>query len=427
VQWKTETQLQAEYADVLGAEADTALLRVAQDLDAGLHATEPPAVLWSVPWRLPEAAGTREGPPGGWMPQADQDRPLLPPPALAAGKPLGSDPSVSGGNRKWRMHTKLYAAFTLVAACAVLLATGVSMAGPNTGSIAYLGPPASVVSTASERPLDGFHRVNTFVRRGRKPELIFLAAQVPGAKTISIERWPLVKALSQFGRLTGINAVDKHCVPVASGPTAGLEICTIPTYDLSHARYSSPYLAFDSKDLVRTVGSRDRAFQPLSPIENVLFDRYVRYRSKPKCLKLDKSGNPILVNGQFLSYTCTSFGDYIDAAIFNQTDRVLPLIAVGDYLQTVSQIMITGDFVESIPLTPTPGSKGATEGERVSSFDADRNAMLTGRAPFLLSGLVRNVNSEANVITALICHATKNQPKSVCSRPTIKLILKSVK
>jgi len=426
VQWKTETQLRTEYADVLGAEADSALLRVAQDLDAGLHAIEPPAILWSASWRLPEAAGSREGQPRARIPKGDQDRPPLPPPALAASKPLGSDPRVRGGVRKWRMHTKLYAAFTIVAACAILLATGVTIAGPNTSSISYLGPPAPVVSTASERPLDGFHRVSTFVRRAGKPEMIFLAAQVPDARRINIERWPLVKALSQFGRLTGINAVDKHCVPVASGPP-GLEFCTIPTYDLSHAQYSSPYLAFDSKDLVRTVGSRDRAFQPMLPIEKMLFDRYVRSRTKPKCLKLDKSGNPILVSGQFLSYTCTSFANYIDAAIGNQTSRALPLLAVGNYLQTVSQIMITGDFVETIYLTQTPGGKVPPTDERMSSFDADRNAMLTGHAPFLLSGLVRNVNSEANVITALICHATKNQPKSVCTRPTIKLILKSVR
>ncbi len=402
---RSDAELEAGYPDLLDGSDDPGLLHVAQVLDAGYNLHRAPAGIRTL-------APVR---PARHVWDA-LDKLGLPEPA----EPVRP--------KRWRLHTKLYAAFTLVAACAILLATGITIAGPNTSSIAYLGPPVPVLSTASERPLDGFHRVSTFVRRAGKPELIFLAAQVPGAKTINIERWPLVKALSQFGRLTGINAVDKHCVPVASGPTAGLEICTIPTYDLSHARYSSPYLAFDSKDLVRTVGSRDRAFQPLSPIENVLFDRYVRYRSKPKCLKLDKSGNPILVNGQFLSYTCTSFANYIDAAIFNQTSRVLPLIAVGDYLQTVSQIMISGDFVETIPLTPTPDSKvpSPTE-ERVSSFDADRNAMLTGQAPFLLSGLVRNVNSEANVITALICHATKGQPKSVCTRPTIKQILKSVK
>jgi len=402
---RSESELKAGYPDLLDGADDPALLRVAQVLDAGYNLHRAPAGIR----RLPPVRPARH--------------------IWDALDRLGlAEPAEPVGPKRWRIHTKLYAAFTLVAACAVLLATGVSIAGPNTGSIAYLGPPASVVSTASERPLDGFHRVSTFVRRGGKPELIFLAAQVSGAKTINIERWPLVKALSQFGRLTGIQAVDKHCIPTPSGPAAGQPICTIPTYDLTHARYSSPYLAFDSKDLVRTVGSRDRAFQPLSPTEKMLFDRYVRYRSKPKCLKLDKSGNPILVNGQFLSYTCTSFANYIDAAIFNQTSRVLPLIAVGDYLQTVSQIMITGDFVETIPLTPTPGVKfPPLEEDRVSSFDADRNAMLTGQAPFPLSSLVRNVNSEANVITALICHATKGQPKSVCTRPTIKQILKSVR
>jgi len=401
---RSKSELEAGYPDLLDGADDPALLHVAQVLDAGYNLHRAPAAIR----RLPSARPARHI----WDALDTLGRP---------------DPVEPVWPKRWRMHTKLYAAFTLVAACAILLATGTTNAGPNTSSIAYLGPPAPVLSTASERPLDGFHRVSTFVRLAGKPELIFLAAQVP-ARIIGIERWPLVKALSQFGRLTGIKAVDKQCVPIPKGPNAGQESCTIPTYDLTHARYSSPYLAFDSKDLVRTVGSKDRAFQSMSPIEKTLYGRYVRSRSRPACLKLDKSGNPILVNGRWVTYTCTSYADYIDAAINSQTSRALPLIAVGDYLQTVSQIMIYGDFVETIELTPTPGERiPPAPIEHTSSFDADRNAMLTSQAPFLGSGLVRNVNSEANVITALICHATKNQPKSVCNRPTIKQILKSVK
>jgi len=403
---RSKSELEAGYPDLLDGADDSALLHVAQVLDAGYNLHRAPATIRSLPPVRParhiwDALDT-------------------------LGRPEPAEPV---GPKRWRIHTKLYAAFTLVAACAILLATGVTIAGPNTGSIAYLGPPAPVVSTASERPLGGFHRVSTFVRLAGKPELIFLGAQV-GRGTINIERWPLVKALSQFGRLTGINAVDNHCRPVASGAPAGQESCTIPTYDLSHARYSSPYLAFDSKDLVRTVGFRDRAFQPMSPVEKALFDRYVRPRTKPVCLKVDKSGHIIrTASGQLITYTCTGFANYVDVALSSsQTTRTLPLIAVGDYLQTISDIMITGDFVQTIPLTPTPGVKfPPLENDRTASFDADRNAMLTGQAPFLGSGLVRNVNSEANVITALICHATKNQPKSVCNRPTIKQILKSVK
>ncbi len=400
---RSESELEAGYPDLLDGADDPALLRVAQVLDAGYNLHRAPNGIRSMspvrPARHIWDALDRLG-------LAEPAEPVRP--------------------KRWRIHTKLYTAFTLVAACAVLLATGITIAGPNTGSIAYLGPPAPVVSTDLAHALDGFHRVSTFARRAGKPELIFLAAQVSDGK-IDMERWPLVKALSQFGRLTGINAVDKHCVPVAGGAAAGLEYCTIPTYDLTHARYSSPYLAFDSKDLVRTVGSKNRTFQPMSPIEKALFDRYVRSRTKPLCPKLDKSGKIILVGGQLVTYTCASFADYVNHAINNQTSRALPLIAVGDYLQTVSQIMITGDFYETIYLTPTPADKFPPEGDRTASFDADRKAMLTGQAPFLLSSLVQNVNSEANIITALICHATKSQPKSVCTRPTIKQILKSVK
>jgi len=403
---RSKSELEAGYPDLLDGADDPALLHVAQVLDAGYNLHRAPAAIR----RLPSARPARHI----WDALDTLGRP---------------DPVEPVWPKRWRIHTKLYAAFTLVAACAILLATGTTNAGPNTSSIAYLGPPAPVLSTASERPLDGFHRVSTFVRLAGKPELIFLAAQVP-ARIIGIERWPLVKALSQFGRLTGIKAVDKQCVPIPKGPNAGQESCTIPTYDLTHARYSSPYLAFDSKDLVRTVGIRDRAFQPMSPIEKVLFDRYVRSRTKPVCLKVDKSGHIIrTASGQFITYTCTSLANYVDAALSSsQTTRTLPLIAVGDYLQTISDIMITGDFVETIPLTPTPGVKfPPLEDDRTASFDADRKAMLTGQAPFPLSDLVRNFNSEANIITALICHATKNQPKSVCNRPTIKQILKSVK
>ncbi len=61
------------------------------------------------------------------------------------------------------------------------------------------------------------------------------------------------------------------------------------------------------------------------------------------------------------------------------------------------------------------------------SFDTDRRALVTGKEPFTSSHLVPDVNGEANIITALICHATRNRPVSVCHRTTIKQILKYVK
>jgi hypothetical protein len=40
---------------------------------------------------------------------------------------------------------------------------------------------------------------------------------------------------------------------------------------------------------------------------------------------------------------------------------------------------------------------------------------------------VEDVNAEANIITAFVCHADGHKPVSVCSRPVVKRILKYVK
>jgi hypothetical protein len=51
---------------------------------------------------------------------------------------------------------------------------------------------------------------------------------------------------------------------------------------------------------------------------------------------------------------------------------------------------------------------------------------LTGKDPAGTHG-VEDVNAEASIITALICHADGERPSSVCKRPTIEAILKDVK
>jgi hypothetical protein len=61
------------------------------------------------------------------------------------------------------------------------------------------------------------------------------------------------------------------------------------------------------------------------------------------------------------------------------------------------------------------------------SFDAIQKALQTEKDPPYVSRLGENVNGEANVITALICHADGKRPGSVCTRPVVKSILKSVR
>jgi hypothetical protein len=59
-------------------------------------------------------------------------------------------------------------------------------------------------------------------------------------------------------------------------------------------------------------------------------------------------------------------------------------------------------------------------------FDTVRQALATGKDP-QGSLLVEHVNAEANVLTALICHADGKRPGSVCNRSVIKRVLKYVK
>jgi hypothetical protein len=51
---------------------------------------------------------------------------------------------------------------------------------------------------------------------------------------------------------------------------------------------------------------------------------------------------------------------------------------------------------------------------------------LTGKDP-AGTNVVEDVNAEANIITALICHADGERSSNVCKRPTVEAILKHVK
>jgi hypothetical protein len=306
----------------------------------------------------------------------------------------------------------------------LLLASGGAIAGSN---ILNLGKPVDIQSTAAYFPLSGFHRVGTSLPAHGKPELLFIGAQGTRFEGINVERWPVVKALQQFGSLTGIKAVDRTCIVMNVGNMHG-QSCSIPTFDFTHARYRSRYLTFTSKDLVRSTGVapgdyKDRLFQPLTPAENEVFARYARFKGQPYCSKTSAAGHTTV-------YHCSKPIDYLLATIFpystSPPERTLPLVAIGHYLQTVSQVVGPSDLTKLIPIAPAPGNtsySGVTEG---LPFDTVRQALAEGKDP-QNSNLVEDINAETNIITALICHADGKRPASVCNRPSIKAILKRVK
>jgi hypothetical protein len=301
-----------------------------------------------------------------------------------------------------------------------LLATVTSTALTN---VTDLGPPTSALSTDPYFPLDNFHRIQTTLRRDGKPEVLFLGAQGLYYSQISAARWSLVKALDQFGSFARISPVDRACVTQHGGlDIAGL-LCTIPTYNFSRVQYRSPYLVFVNRDLVRAdVHGVPHLFQPLSPVERALFNRYARVQGHPTCFRGQRAGHPIVT-------PCKTFLDFVEATLGNTNSaRTLPLLAVGEYLQTNSQVVLAPDFTRTVPITVTSPSGQPIQAtvEAGLPFATVQDYLIHDKDPSF-SHLVEDVNAEANIITALICHADGKKPEKVCGRPVIRTMLKHVK
>jgi hypothetical protein len=258
-------------------------------------------------------------------------------------------------------------------------------------TVTDLGKPTNALSSAPYFPLSGFHRIGTSLRQHGKPEILFLGTQVDPKS--AEERWPVIKALEQFGSFTGLKQ-DAAWAPQGGG---------IPTFDWSHARYRSPYVALVHKELLTHQsypGHGPFHLHGLSQIERALYVRYVRAPTT-----ISQRTDPDHLVASLCLGTCN-------------TTRVLPLILVGDYVQTVSQVLLDVDFEKSDPQSPMLYLP--------LPFAAVHDALQSGRDP-AGSHLVEDVNAEANIITALICHADGGKPRSVCTRPAIKSILKHVK
>ncbi len=378
---KADSVTRERYADVLGENDDPATVRLVQDLEWGYTSVTVPPALRSKPPR----------PASGRLPELHR-----------------SGSSWTDMPRRWRLHTKLYAALAVMVTGAILLATGVSMAGSTQPSITNLGPPIAVQSTNSAFPLSGFHRLTPALLPPRgKPQLTFIGTQFSPTNTplqdshSPVERWPVVKALDQFGTFSNVSPATRTC---SRDSIIGQDVCNDATFNWVHARYHSRYLAFDHVDLLDQNG---QAYQRPSKRALALYNRYVRDRhpQHPPNLKTD----PYAALSTILSL--------MGAPRF-------PLVAIGDYVQTSSQVVISGDFEEVLSGPQT--AQGSTTRYSGLPFDSIRSALASGTDP-KSTHLVEDVNAEANIITALICHADGSKPAKVCHRPTIKQILKSVK
>ncbi len=365
--------IRARYADLLDDENDPADIRLLAYLEAGYTSvTVPPALEYYPSGPAVSHAGRRAG-------------------LAVAGRP-----------GRWRIHTKLYAALAVAIAAIVVAATSVTMAGSRQDSVTDLGPPTNALPQFPPMT-GGFHRVKTTLTSHGLPELLFIGTLVDDGS--AAERWPVVKALNQFGRLSNVSPVVSRgclyqlvalvprlqCVPTEEhGFITGLA-----TFDWSHAVYHSRYLAFVHKDLI------DQNLQmraKLSPLERSLFIKYVALPG---------------FNGYHDTVWHTAVDQHSVEGMLHLSHR-FPLLAVGRAVETGNNVAISGDLSD-------------VAGRLVLPFATVQQSLQKGRAQDHASpSLISDYNAEANVLTAFICHADGLRPAQVCHRPVIKQILKHI-
>lgn len=275
----------------------------------------------------------------------------------------------------------------LIVLLTLVLAAAISYSCVSAASgILDLGSPTNDVPP--NLPLGGFHRVGQPARSGSRAQVLFIGTQADAFS--AMERWPMVKALEQFGTLSGVKDLTPPC-PVAN--TSGPCLTSYPTYDWSRAHYVSRYVDFVHKDVFNLQG---RPFQRLTHNEAALLSRY-----GPRPYKRGQVTNIL---------PC-------DTA----TLRSYPVVLIGGYLETISNVVICADYS-----TQAPSAGGPLPPNVPLSFEQIRSR-IAGNVKSIGESTGPDVNAEANLISALICHADHLQPKKVCSRPGIKGILKYVK
>jgi hypothetical protein len=152
---RSDAELRELYPDLLGDDVGKKRVQLIRDLHAGYGGFVAPAMS---PTRqrallqLPSSVGES-------LDRLDRARESMPARA-----------------RRWRLHTRIYAAVGAVAAIGILLATSATVAGPSQPGVTDLGKPVSVLSTNPYFPLSGFRRIPTLLRQQGKPELLFLGA-----------------------------------------------------------------------------------------------------------------------------------------------------------------------------------------------------------------------------------------------------------
>lgn len=197
-----------------------------------------------------------------------------------------------------------------------------------------------------------FRKGQPVLRHNRRPEMLVIGSQSNGWS--AIENWALVKALSQFGTLSGLT-------PTSTPADSHYGFGGIPTYDFSRVAYQSRYVSLVYRDLA----TRD--------------------------------GTPL------------QHASAYEARLMRRFRGVGPFMLIGGYARGVSPL--------------APGELDAPSGSGLSFDSVVQDLQLHhARQQF-----VDEINVEANVLTALICHADRGMPTSVCSKGAVHTILQHIR
>lgn len=369
----TQDELQGSYPDLLPDPTDAGSMRLVRDLDFALSSQELPPQLQ------------------GFVPTT-----------------ITASPPVK--HSLWRLpQFRLVAAYVGALSVIILALSTVTVARTavhSSPSVTDLGTPTN--DLASPQPLTGeFRHTGPFLRQGKKPEILFLGTAIDSQS--AAERWPLVKALEQFGILSGVatytlplcryNVTASGEVTQCFNPSLYPQATPLASYALERATYRSRYVTLVYKDLIDPSA---RISHALTPTERALFARYVRIPERDI-----PSGDH---NRTFDHLIWLTVGNYGTGVL----NRGFPLVSVGGYLQTYAGVAIFGDLQRT-----TGGGLPFTDVQQSMTKDKP-----VGKAAY---NLPHDFNAETNILIALICHADHNRPGGVCGRAVITKILRRVK
>jgi thiol-disulfide isomerase/thioredoxin len=213
--------------------------------------------------------------------------------------------------------------------------------------------PASVVHDVSSVPSATFNRVGAVsgigglskiggkpLTQDGKPVVLYVGAEY--CPFCAAERWPLVTALSRFGRFTDLGATHSATNDVYPNT---------PTFSFHKAKYSSKYIALQSVELYgnRPVNGKYVPLERPTAQQNALIRKYDPRGTIPfvyfgSYLQTDASYNPQILAGMTMPQVAAAMGDL-------NTDQSVAILGSANQL-TAAICAETGGQPASVCSTP---------------------------------------------------------------------------